>query len=173
MARVKDGPVEPMPEQTQANRETGDTWPKVLAYNAAYYGSEHPAIRYKHYGIWQTYSWQDYRDNVKFLALGLLALGFKPGDKLLIIGDNAPEWYFAELAAQSVHGVSVGSYSDLTPQELKHIASSSEARFAVVEDQEQVDKFMEIKDELPLLEKIIYWRYKGLSNYDSGLLTGV
>ena len=58
------------------------------------------AMRYKHYGIWQAYTWQDYYENVKYLALGLLSLGFKAGDKLLIIGDNAPEWYFGELAAQ-------------------------------------------------------------------------
>ena len=70
-------------------------------------------MRYKHYGIWQSYSWQDYLDNVKYLALGLLALGFEPGDKLLIVGDNCPEWYFAELAAQCDRGVSVGLYSDL------------------------------------------------------------
>jgi long-chain acyl-CoA synthetase len=102
----------------------------------------------------------------------LLSLGFEPGDKTVIIGDNAPQWYCAELAAQANHGVSVGSYSDLTPREIKYISENSEAKFAVVQDQEQVDKFLQIKHELPLLRKIIYWNYKGLAHYDDPILMG-
>ena len=71
--------------------DTYDTWPKVLKYNSERYGDRHKAMRYKHYGIWQSYSWKDYYQSVKYLALGLLAVGFKAGDKLLIVGDNAPE----------------------------------------------------------------------------------
>ena len=130
------------------------------------------AMRYKHNGIWQPYTWKDYYLNVKYLALGLLSLGFEPGDKVAIIGDNAPQWYYAELAAQANHGVSVGLYSDLTPPEIKYIVENSEARFAVVEDQEQVDKVIQIKSELPLLKKIIYWNYKGLAHYDDPILMG-
>jgi long-chain acyl-CoA synthetase len=129
-------------------------------------------MRHKHYGIWQPYTWEDYYLNVKYLALGLLSLGFKPEDKVVIIGDNAPQWYFAELAAQAIHGVSVGVYSDLTPRELQYIAENSEARFAIVEDQEQVDKLLAIKKELPLLKKIIFWNYKGLAHADDPLLVG-
>jgi long-chain acyl-CoA synthetase len=129
-------------------------------------------MRHKHYGIWQPYTWEDYYVNVKYLALGLLSLGFKPEDKVVIIGDNAPQWYFAELAAQAIHGVSVGVYSDLTPRELQYIAENSEARFAIVEDQEQVDKLLAIKKELPLLKKIIFWNYKGLAHADDPLLVG-
>jgi long-chain acyl-CoA synthetase len=104
--------------------------------------------------------------------LGLLAFGFEPGDKVLIIGDNAPQWYYAELAAQANHGVCVGLFSDLLPLEIKYIAENSEARFAVVEGQEQVDKFLQIRDVLPLLKKIIYWSYKGLAQYDDDILVG-
>jgi long-chain acyl-CoA synthetase len=129
-------------------------------------------MRYKHYGIWLPSTWKDYYLNVKYLALGLLSLGFEPGDKVLIIGDNAPQWYYAELAAQANHGASVGLYSDLIPSEIKYIAENSEARFAIVEDQEQADKFLQIKDELPLLKKIIYWSYKGLAHYDDPILMG-
>ncbi len=156
----------------QVYREKGDTWPKILKYNHEKYGDKRRAMRYKHYGIWQPYTWKDYYLNVKYLALGLLSLGFEPGDKLLIIGDNAPQWYNAELAAQANHGASVGVYSDLIPPEIKYIAENSEARFAIVEDQEQVDKFLEIKDELPLLKKVIYWSYKGLAHYDDPILMG-
>ena len=159
-------------EAEQVYREKGDTWPEVLKYNYQKYGDSHIAMRYKHRGIWQPYTWKDYYLNVKKLALGLLSLGFEPGDKLLIIGNNAPQWYYAELAAQANHGASVGVYSGLLPSEIKYIALNSEARFAVVEDQEQVDKFLQIKDELPRLKKVIYWNYKGLASYDNPILMG-
>jgi long-chain acyl-CoA synthetase len=156
----------------QVFKEKGDTWPKVLKYNYDKYGDNRRAMRYKRYGIWQPYTWKDYYLNVKYLALGLLSFGFEPGDKVVIIGDNAPQWYYAELAAQANHGLSVGLYSDLTPREIRYIAENSEVRFAVVEDQEQVDKVMQIKSELPLLKKIIYWNYKGLAHYDDPILMG-
>ena len=156
----------------QVYRAKGDTWPKVLKYNYEKYGEHRRAMRYKHYGVWQPHTWQDYYLNVKHLALGLLALGFETGDKVLIIGDNAPQWYYAELAAQANHGASVGLFSDLLPVEIKYIAENSEARFAVVEGQEQIDKLLQIKDELPLLKKIIYWSYKGLAQYDDDILVG-
>ncbi len=159
-------------ETEQVYREKGDTWPEVLKYNYQKYGDSHIAMRYKHRGIWQPYTWKDYYLNVKKLALGLLSLGFEPGDKLLIIGNNAPQWYYAELAAQANHGASVGVYSDLLPSEIKYIAANSEARFAVVEDQEQIDKLLEIKDKLPQLKKVIYWNYKGLAHYDDPILSG-
>jgi len=153
-------------------REKGDTWPKILKYNYENYGDNRRAMRNKHYGIWQPFTWKDYYLSVKYLALGLLSLGFEPGDKVLIIGDNAPQWYYAELAAQANHGASVGLYSDLNPPEIQYIAENSEARFAIVEDQEQVDKFLQIKDVLPLLKKVIYWNYKGLAHTDDPLLMG-
>ena len=156
----------------QTYREKGDTWPKILEYNYERYGDGRRALRHKHYGVWQPYTWKDYYLNVKHLALGLLAFGFEHGDKLLIIGDNAPQWYYAELAAHANHGLSVGLFSELLASEMKYIAENCEARFAVVEGQEQVDKFLEIKDALPLLKKVIYWNYKGLAHYDDEILVG-
>jgi long-chain acyl-CoA synthetase len=156
----------------QVYKEKGDTWPKILKYNYEKYGDKHVAMRHKHYGIWQPYTWKEYYLNVKYLALGLLSLGFEPGDKVLIIGDNAPQWYYAELAAQANHGASVGVYSGLLPPEIKYLAENSEARFAVVEDQEQVDKLLQIKDDLPQLKKVIYWNHKGLAHYDAPILMG-
>jgi long-chain acyl-CoA synthetase len=156
----------------QLYKEKGDTWPKVLTHNYEKYGDNQRAMRYKHFGIWQPLTWKDYYVSVKYLALGLLSLGFEPGDKVLIMGDNAPQWYYAELAAQANHGAAVGLYSDLTPPEIKYIAENSDVRFAIVEDQEQVDKFLQIKHELPLLRKIIYWNYKGLAHYDDPVLMG-
>ncbi|MBW2066787.1 MAG: AMP-binding protein [Deltaproteobacteria bacterium] len=156
----------------QIYREKGDTWPKILKYNFEKYGDTRKAMRYKHYGIWQPCTWKDYYTCTKYLALGLISLGFEPGDRLIIIGDNAPEWYYFELAAQANHGASVGLYSESTPSEIKYVAENSEARFAVVQDQEQVDKFLEIKDQLPFLKTIIYWNYKGLAHYEDPILMG-
>jgi long-chain acyl-CoA synthetase len=159
-------------EIEKAYTEKGDTWPKILKYNYEKYGDNHIAIRHKNYGIWQSYTWKEYYLSVKYLALGLLSLGFEPGDKVLIIGDNAPQWYYAEMAAQTNHGVSVGVYSGLLSPEIKYLAENSEARFAVVQDQEQVDKLLEIKDDLPRLKNIIYWNYKGLAHYNDPILMG-
>jgi long-chain acyl-CoA synthetase len=159
-------------ETEQLYKEKGDTWPKILKYNYEKYGDTVIAIRHKRHGIWQHYSWKDYYLNVRQLALGLTAIGFKAGDKVLIIGDNAPQWYYAELAAQANHGVSVGVYPEMSPSELQYIAENSEARFAIVQDQEQVDKLLEIKDDLPRLKKVIYWNYKGLAHYKDAILMG-
>jgi long-chain acyl-CoA synthetase len=147
-----------------------DTWPKVLEHNSRSLGARRKAMRYKHYGIWQSYSWADYLENVKYLALGLLSLGFQPGNKLLIVGDNSPQWYFAELAAQCDRGISVGVYSDLSAPEIEYIARNSEAEFAMVEDQEQADKIAQIRDRLPALRTVVYWRYKGLSTAGTGFI---
>ena len=142
---------------------TLDTWPKVLQFNSASLGARANAMRYKHYGIWQSLTWQDYFSNVKYLALGLLSMGFAPGSRLLIVGENAPEWYFAEMAAQCDRGLSVGLYSDLSAPEIEHVARDCGADFAIVGDQEQVDKMQLIIDRLPSLRRVVYWRYKGLS----------
>ncbi len=159
-------------ETRRASQGAADTWPKVLQHNYEQYGAGRVAMRHKRNGIWQPYTWQDYYVNVKHLALGLLSLGFQRGEKLLIVGDNAPQWYYAELAAQAIGGVSVGTYSDLTPGEIGHIARGSEAAFAVVEDQEQVDKLLDIKADLGRVRRIIFWDYKGLVRYDDPILMG-
>lgn len=151
----------------------GATWPQVLKYNSNKYGALHVAMRKKHYGIWQPITWQDYFNNVKYLALGLLSTGFQPGDKLLIIGDNAPQWYYAELATQANHGISIGVYPDLAASEVAYIAGNAQVSFIVAEDQEQVDKILQIKDKLPLLKKIIFWNYKGLTEYKEPSLIGM
>jgi long-chain acyl-CoA synthetase len=152
---------------------TLDTWPKLLKYNGSRYGAGGKAMRYKHYGIWQSHSWQDYLLNVKHLALGLLSLGFEPGSRLLIVGDNSPDWYFAQMAAQCNRGVSVGLYSDLSAAEIEYIARDCAAGFAMVEDEEQADKLVEVLDRLPDLKTVVYWRYKGVSGHDKRMFVGL
>jgi len=124
----------------------------------------------KNFGVWQRYSWQDYYNTVKYFSLGLVSLGLKPGDVVCIIGDNEPEWFWSEFAAQAAQGIVTGIFVDSIPSEVKYIAEQSGARFAIVNDQEQTDKFLEIKEELPELKKVIYWDPKGLRNYDDPML---
>ena len=150
-----------------------DTWPKRLQHNSARFGAGGKAMRYKRYGIWQSYSWQDYLQNVKYLALGLLSLGFGPGSRLLIVGDNSPEWYFAQMAAQCMRGISVGLYSDLSAAEIEYAARDCSADFAMVEDEEQADKLVQIRDRIPSLRTVVYWRYKGLSKHESETFIGL
>ncbi len=149
-----------------------DTWPKALKANYEKYGAARTALRYKRYGIWTPYKWKDYYLDVKHFSLGLIALGFEQGDKLLILGDNAPQWYVAEIAAHAAHGISLGVDPDATPSELDFIARAGQVRFAVVQDQEQVDKLFEARGNLPFLEKVIYWRPKGLAHYRDEMLIG-
>ena len=148
---------------------TKDTIPQLIKSNCERWGSR-IAMCMKNRGIWQRYTWKDYYEKVKYLSLGLISLGFEPGDVLCIIGDNEPEWFWAEFAAQAAGGIATGVFVDSIPSEVKYIAAHSGAKFAVVNDQEQTDKFLEIKDELPSLKKVVYWDPKGLKNYDDPIL---
>jgi long-chain acyl-CoA synthetase len=125
----------------------------------------------KKFGIWQRYSWTEYYEKVKYFSLGLISLGLKPGDTVCIIGDNEPEWFWGEFAVQAAGGIATGVFVDSIPSEVKYIAEHSDSKYAIVNDQEQTDKFLEIKGELPFLGKVIYWDPKGLRNYDDPMLT--
>jgi len=124
----------------------------------------------KQFGIWQRYTWQDCYEKVKYFSMGLISLGLEPGDVICIIGDNEPEWFWGEFAAQAAGGIATGAFVDSIPSEVKYIATHSSAKFALVNDQEQTDKFLEIKEDLPFLKKVIYWDPKGLRNYDDPTL---
>jgi long-chain acyl-CoA synthetase len=142
-----------------------ETIPQIIRDNCERWG-ERTAMCMKMFGIWRQYTWQEYYDNVKYLSLGLVSLGLGRGDVVCIIGDNEPQWFWGEFAIQAAGGVATGIFVDSIPSEVKYIAEHSGAKFAIVNDQEQTDKFLEIKNELPLLKKIIYWDPKGLRNYD-------
>lgn len=146
------------------------TLPKLLLQNYKKYGANKVALREKTLGIWKPYSWKDYYENAKQIALGLHKLGVKVGEKVAIIGDNRPQWYWAELAVLSLRAVVVGIFPDSTASEIKYILDHSDARVVIVKDQEQVDKVLQIEGGLPQLSKIIYWEPKGLKNYHAPLL---
>src|SRR5215813_12059013 len=133
--------------------EEGTTLPRLLLRNAQRFGLRKAAMREKDRGIWQTYSWADALTQVKAFALGLAALGFQRGDKLAIIGDNRPRLYWALSAAQCLGGVSVPLYQDAIAKEIQYVLDHSDACMVVAEDQEQVDKILEIKEGLPKLKQ--------------------
>ncbi len=149
---------------------TIDTLPKILKRNYDRYGDSKVAMRKKDYGVWKEYTWKDYYSKVKYFCMGLVNLGLEPGDKVSILGDSDPQWIWAEIGAQAAGAAVVGIYSDSLPSEVKYIASHSDSKILIVQDQEQVDKILEIKPELPLLKKIIYWDPKGMRNYDDPIL---
>jgi len=148
-----------------------DTFPRLLAKHATERPGD-PALREKYLGIWQTWSWADTAAEVRAMACGLAALGFKRGDNLAIIGDNRPRLYMAFAAAQSLGGVAVPMYQDAVAAEMTFVLENAGIRYAIVEDQEQVDKLLEARETLPQLAHIIYEDPRGLRNYNApGLMS--
>jgi long-chain acyl-CoA synthetase len=134
------------------------------------YGDKKVAVLRKDRGLWQPYTWKDYYEKVKYFCLGLLSLGLERGDKGAIIGENDPEGYWAELAMQAAGGTALGIYTDSMPHEVKHFVEHSESKFIIAQDQEQVDKVLSIREELPYLKAVVYWEPKGMWFYKDPLL---
>ncbi len=143
-----------------------DTLPKNLLAAVRKYGDKKVAMRKKDLGIWRSYTWQESCEQVKRLCLGLMKLGLKRGEKVCIIGDNDPQYFWAQLAIQSAGGVSVGIFTDSTPPEIQYIVDHSDATFVFAKDQEQCDKMLEIREQVPNVRRVIYWDEKGLWNYN-------
>ena len=148
---------------------TGETFPRCLLDQAQRNG-EKPAIREKYLGIWQTWTWREVSEEVRALACGLNAMGLKRGDKLALIGDNRPKLYWSMSAAQCLGAIPVPMYQDSVADELQFVVEHAEVRFAVAENQEQVDKLLEIKDRCPKLEYIIYCDTRGMRSYEQDFL---
>ncbi|MBY4896604.1 long-chain fatty acid--CoA ligase [Cupriavidus sp. AU9028] len=145
------------------------TFPRLLLAHARQRPS-HPAYREKDLGIWQTSSWADAAQQVRELACGLAALGFRRGMNLAVIGDNRPRLYWAMCAAQALGGVPVPLYQDAIAAEMVHVLTDAEIAFAVVEDQEQVDKLLEAEPLLAAqggaIRHLVYEDPRGLRDYD-------
>ena len=138
-----------------------DTLPKLVARNAAA-DPGGAGMREKTRGVWQTYTWADYQDHVRDFAHGLASMGFKRGDKLSVVGDNRPQLYFAQVSAQALGGVSVPVYQDSIASELVYVLNHAETSVIVAEDQEQVDKALSLKDQLPRLRSIVFDDPRGM-----------
>ena len=156
-----------------------DTFPRLLMYHA-HWRDKHPALREKNLGIWQTFTWAQTAAEVRKLAAGLHAMGFRRGDHLAIIGENRPRLYFAMMAVQCLGGVPVPMYQDAVAGEMVYVFHNAEIKFAIVEDQEQVDKLLEIREQHADLANIIYddprglrhYTQPGLASFDAVLLKG-
>ena len=135
-----------------------------MVENARVHGSR-TAIREKDFGIWQSWTWSEVEKEIRAFACGLAAYGFESGDRLAIIGDNRPQLYWAMVAAQFDGGVPVPVYQDSVAEEMQYVLEHADARFAIAEDQEQVDKLLEIWDSCPKLEHIIYKDSRGMRDY--------
>ncbi|NOR62792.1 MAG: AMP-binding protein [Rhodobacteraceae bacterium] len=142
-----------------------DTFPKLLARNAVQWANV-PAYREKEYGIWQSWSWSQVSEEVNALAMGYVALGLNEGDYVAIIGRNRPYLYWAMLAAQAAGAIPVPLYQDANAEEMAYVLEHCGARFIIAEDQEQVDKVLEIQDQLPNVEQIIYFDKRGMRKYE-------
>ncbi len=143
-----------------------DTFPRLLLEHAKW-NARHPALREKDLGIWQVYSWAQTAEQVKKLAAGLHVQGFRRGQHLAIIGENRPRLYFAMMAAQCLGGIPVPMYQDAVAAEMVYVFHNAEIQYAIVEDQEQVDKLLEIRGEHPQLEHIYFDDPRGLRHYSN------
>ena len=141
-----------------------DTFPKYLLLNAERF-RDRPAMRHKDYGIWQSWTWAQQLDEVRAFAVGLEAIGFSRGDKVAVVGANRPRLYWSFVAVQSLGGVPVPVYADAVAEEMAYVLDHAGVRFAVVQDQEQVDKIQSFKDKIPALAEVIYDEPRGLLDY--------
>ena len=149
-----------------------DTFPKLLIRNARRYAGR-PAYRHKDLGIWQVWTWEQVLEEVRAYAAGLARLGLKRGDTMAIVGSNRPKLYWSVMAAQMLGAVPVPVYADAGADEVAFVLAHSDARFAAVEDQEQVDKLLSLAERLPKLEWIVYDERRGLRDYDHGRLRAI
>ena len=143
--------------------------PALLHRNAKQFANA-PAYREKEYGIWQSWTWAQTRDEVEALALGLLELGANEGDFIAIIGRNRPYLYWAMMAAEMVGAVPVPLYQDANAEEMAYVLDHCGARFVIAGDQEQVDTVLDVQDQLTQFERMIYLDPRGMRKYDHAAL---
>ncbi|MRR13464.1 long-chain fatty acid--CoA ligase, partial [bacterium] len=142
-----------------------DTFPKLLAFNATA-APDAVALREKEFGIWNEITWAEYQQRVRRLALGLHALGIRRGDVVGLIGDNRPEWVCGEIASHALGAMIFGLYQDSLNEEVAYLINYAGARVIIAEDEEQVDKVLELTERCPGVEHIIYCDPRGLRKYD-------
>jgi long-chain acyl-CoA synthetase len=132
--------------------------------------SNNVALREKDYGIWQEITWLEYGQKARYVALGLLALGFEQGDRAAIIAENKPEWLYFDMGILSAGGVTVGVYTTDTSNQVEYLMNNCSAKFYIADDEEQLDKILEVRDDLPHLEKIIVLDMEGLRDFSDPMV---
>jgi long-chain acyl-CoA synthetase len=146
-----------------------DTFPKLL-HSHVKLRPDQDAMREKDLGIWQSWTWSEAATEIRALACGLASLGLKRGEKLAIIGDNRPRLYWGMTAAQALGAIPVPLYQDSVADEMAYVLDNADVKIALVENQEQVDKMLEVRDRCPRIEHIIYDEFRGLRNYKQEFL---
>lgn len=159
------GKIERIDQETLSSLERF-TLPQILLRQSERLGSEKIALRQKAYGIWQNYNWRDYFRYMKLAGMGLIAVGFKRGGNVGLVLDNDPEWLFAELGVQSVGGVVLPLFTSAVAKELVASLNRIEAAYVFVQNQEQVDKLLECKGDLPHIRRVIYIDPTGMRTYE-------
>ena len=149
-----------------------DTFARLLRENARV-RPDRPGMRLKDLGIWQSWTWGEIYANARALALGLHDLGLRRGDKIAILGNNRPKLYWSIMAAQVLGAIPVPVYADAIADELAYVLEHAEASFAAVQDQEQVDKLLQVADRAPKLKNIVYDETRGLRDYDHSRLFAI
>lgn len=144
-----------------------NTFPKLLLRNAEKFAGR-AAMREKEFGIWQSWTWSEVLDEVRAYALGLKALGLGHGDAMAVVGDNRPRLYWTFLAAQSLGAIPVPVYQDAVAEEMTYVLGHADVKFVLAENQEQVDKVLDISGTITSIREIIYDDERGLKNYGQG-----
>lgn len=153
-------------QKSQQPLTSGDlTLPQTLIKQAQLLGSKHIAIRQKAFGIWKTFTWEDYLEYTKAVALGLKSLGLERGSNVALILDNDPEWLFNELAVQSLGAVTINLFTSAVSKEILFGINRIQAKYVIAQDQEQVDKLLENRNEIPGVKKVVYIDPTGMRNY--------
>lgn len=159
-------------EAAVADSGACDTFPKVLAFNAARWPRA-IAMREKEFGIWNTFTWAEYQRRVRLMALGMLRLGLCRGECVALIGDNRPEWVWGEIAAHALGCTSIGIYQDSMGEEVTYLVNYAQARLIVAEDEEQVDKLLELIEQMPCVVKIVFCDPRGMRKYADPRVIGL
>ena len=142
----------------------GETAPRMFQ-SRVQISANQVALRYKKLGIWHDVTWEEYREKVRAVCLGLVALGLEPGEGVSLIGENSPEWVYTDLGTMHAGGITVGVYATNSWEQCQYVVDHSESRFYFVENEEQLDKALRFRDKVPGLERIIVWDIKGLKRF--------
>jgi len=139
-------------------------WKRVIQW------SDRTALREKVNGLWREISWQEYGHQTRNTALGFMALGLHPGDRVAIISENNPEWLYSDMGTLAAGGVTVGIYPTDSANQVEYVLNHSGAVFYIAEDEEQLDKVLEVRHKIPCLQKIIIMDMEGLRHFSDPMV---
>jgi long-chain acyl-CoA synthetase len=145
------------------------TLPQVFKQCVQKHG-DRVAMRKKEYGLWHDISWSEYYRKVQCAGSALLSMGLENGDRVSIIGDNCPEWVIIDMATQCAGGVSVGIYATNAWPQVEYVVENSESKFLFVENEEQLDKWLNFRDKASRLRKVIVWDLEGLRHFEDEMV---